>query len=110
MQGNEAEEQLESMRAEMQALQQDLEHTKGQASRAAEIQEQVLINMPSCIAASVGHQILQGYQKADKFHHISQDLSCMSTGARLYPAVPRLACQTKSMQCTADCRQIARLE
>ncbi len=60
MQGKEAEEQLESMRTEMQALQQDLEHTKGQASGAAEIQEQVLINMPPCIAASVDHQILRG--------------------------------------------------
>ena len=55
MQGKEAEEHLESARAEMQALQQDLEHTKGQASRAAEIQEQVLINMPACVAASVHH-------------------------------------------------------
>ena len=40
-QGNEAEEQLESMRAEMHTLQQELEHARSQAAKAAELQDQV---------------------------------------------------------------------
>ncbi|CAL5220735.1 g2793 [Coccomyxa viridis] len=47
-QGNEAEEQLETMRAELQALQLELEHARGQASSSAELHAAVyLICIPA---------------------------------------------------------------
>lgn len=50
-QGAEAEEQLESMRTEMQALQRELERVQAEASRAAQIHEQasICLTMLSCI-------------------------------------------------------------
>lgn len=45
-QGTAAEEELESMRAEMHTLQLGLERARDQASSAAELQAQVLFSFP----------------------------------------------------------------
>ena len=59
-QGHEAYEQLENMRAEVQSLQQELESARGQTSRAAELQAQVLI---SACPHTFLHAPLNGHRK-----------------------------------------------
>ena len=68
----EAEEQLEGMRTEMQALQRELERVQAEASKAAQIHEQasVCFTMLSCIP--VHSRTLSWVCNQGTFHSVSR--------------------------------------